>query len=96
LSEKQIRIRLTESAVDHLIDKGFDAKMGARPLAKTINDLIKVPISKKILFENLANGSIISIDYNDSNIVMEVIAHSIIDNTPTVDFNGFIRLENSQ
>lgn len=92
LSEKNIKIRLTESAVDHLIEKGFDARMGARPLAKTINDLIKVPVSKKILFEGLANGSVISIDYKDEKITFEVIAYSMGD-LPMVDINGFIRME---
>jgi ATP-dependent Clp protease ATP-binding subunit ClpA len=92
LSEKNIKIRLTESAVDHLINKGFDARMGARPLAKTINDLIKVPVSKKILFEGLSNGSVISIDYKDEQITFDVIAYSMSD-LPMVDINGFIRME---
>lgn len=92
LAEKNIKIRLTENAVDHLIDKGFDAKMGARPLAKSINDLIKVPISKKILFEGLTNGSVISVDYKDEQISFDVIAYSMSD-LPMVDINGFIRLE---
>jgi ATP-dependent Clp protease ATP-binding subunit ClpA len=62
LAEKKIKIKLTEAAVDHLVHKGFDKKMGARPLARTINDLIKVPVSKKILFENLSNGNQITVD----------------------------------
>ena len=95
LSEKQIKVRLTESTVEYLIDKGFDAKMGARPLAKTINDKIKVPISKKILFEGLANGSVISVDYKDEQLVIETVAYSASD-LPTVDINGFIRLEKTE
>ena len=95
LQEKLIKVRLTEEAVDHLIEKGFDAKMGARPLTKTINDLIKVPVSKKILFENLPNRSIISVDYKDSQITFDIITYSLGD-LPTVDINGFIRLENPE
>lgn len=57
LSEKHICVTLTESAVEYLIKKGFDRKMGARPLSRTIDNLIKVPLSKKILFESLPNGS---------------------------------------
>ena len=94
LTEKSIKIRLTEAAVDHLIEKGFDAKMGARPLAKTINDLIKVPVSKKILFEGLVNGSVISVDYKEDQITFDVIAYSAND-LPMVDINGFIRMEKS-
>jgi ATP-dependent Clp protease ATP-binding subunit ClpA len=95
LQEKNIRVRLTENTVDHLLSKGFDAKMGARPLAKTINDLIKVPVSKKILFEGLANGSIISIDYKDEQLTFDIIAYSASD-LPTVDINGFIRMEKTE
>lgn len=95
LQEKNIRVRLTENAVDHLLSKGFDAKMGARPLAKTINDLIKVPVSKKILFEGLANGSIISIDYKDEQLTFDIIAYSPGD-LPTVDIHGFIRMEKTE
>jgi ATP-dependent Clp protease ATP-binding subunit ClpA len=95
LQEKNIRVRLTENTVDHLLSKGFDAKMGARPLAKTINDLIKVPVSKKILFEGLANGSIISIDCRDEQLTFDIIAYSPSD-LPTVDINGFIRMEKTE
>lgn len=95
LVEKQIKVRLTENAVEHLIDKGFDPRMGARPLAKMINDKIKVPVSKKILFEGLSNGSIIGIDYKDEQLVFDTIAYSNSD-LPTVDINGFIRLEKTE
>ena len=92
LAEKQIRVRLTEAATDHLVEKGFDHKMGARPLAKTINDLIKVPISKKILFDNLSNGSIITVDFRDGAIEFETSSFLPTD-LPVVDLNGFIRLD---
>ena len=95
LQEKLIKVRLTEEAVDHLIEKGFDAKMGARPLSKTINDLIKVPVSKKILFEGLPNGSILNIDYKDNQLTIDTITYSLGD-LPTVDINGFIRLEKTE
>ncbi len=97
LSDRQLKIRLTEAAVDHLIDKGFDRKMGARPLSRIINDKIKVPVSKKILFENLPNKSIINIDFvNEELTFNEIICNMYLplEETPstTVDENGFIRL----
>ena len=92
LAEKQIRVRLTEAATDHLVEKGFDPKMGARPLAKTINDLIKVPISKKILFDNLSNGSVITVDFQNGAIVFDTSSFLPTD-LPVVDLNGFIRLD---
>lgn len=95
LADKQIKIRLSESAVDHLIEKGFDKKMGARPLSRTINDLIKVPVSKKIIFEGMPNGSIVAIDFDDNALTFNVSSFNIplIEGTPTVDEQGFIRLE---
>ena len=97
LAEKQLKIRLSESAVDHLLVKGFDHKMGARPLARAINDLIKVPVSKKILFEGLPNGSVVNIDCVDEKLTFDTITYNLalpLDTTlPLVDEHGFIRLD---
>lgn len=73
LVEKQIRIRCSEALVDHLVEKGFDSKMGARPLAKIINDLIKVPVSKRILFDNIASGSIIAVDSVNGAVIFNTV-----------------------
>tara|TARA_B100001057_G_scaffold490450_1_gene578769 strand:+ start:11110 stop:13419 length:2310 start_codon:yes stop_codon:yes gene_type:complete len=55
LQNKNINIIITEPLVDHLVEVGYDPKMGARPLGRKIDELIKVPLSKKILFEKLEN-----------------------------------------
>jgi len=55
LQSKNIRFNLSESVVEHLGNKGYDSKMGARPLGRKIDELIRVPLSKKILFEGLNN-----------------------------------------
>lgn len=90
LAEKSIRVRLTESAVDHLAQVGYDPKMGARPLSRKINDLIKVPLSKKILFSEIAANSIIVIDYTDNEFTFnEQSALSL----PMIDDNGYVVLE---
>lgn len=96
LSDRRIKVRLTELAVDHLIAKGFDRKMGARPLSRAINDLIKVPVSKKILFENLPNGSIITVDFVNESLTFDVEIISMLitlEGNTSVDKDGFIRLE---
>jgi ATP-dependent Clp protease ATP-binding subunit ClpA len=91
LEEKSIRVRLTESAVEYLAKVGYDNKMGARPLSRKINDLIKVPLSKKILFENIAENTTVVIDCHDEALTFDttatVIQQAIVDN------NGFIILE---
>lgn len=93
LNEKQIRLRLTESTVDELIKIGFDSKMGARPLQRKINDLIKVPLSKKILFEQLHAGTTVVVNFVNSEFVFNTIATS--EATYTIDDNGYIILEKS-
>jgi ATP-dependent Clp protease ATP-binding subunit ClpA len=66
LQSKNIRLNLSESAVDYLADKGYDSKMGARPLNRKIDELIRVPLSRKILFESLRNCTVIADAVGDS------------------------------
>jgi ATP-dependent Clp protease ATP-binding subunit ClpA len=91
LSEKSIKIRLTEKAVDELARVGYDPKMGARPLARKINELIKVPLSKKILFENVAPGSVVEVNFNEE-FTFEV-HEGIGAVAPAIDSNGYIVLD---
>ena len=95
LGEKSIKVRASEALIDYLVEVGFDSKMGARPLARKINDLIKVPLSKKILFDKVPNMSTITIDYDNENVsfvVLEPLPMDLLENK-TVDENGFIVVE---
>jgi len=94
LTEKNIRVHSTEQLIDHLTEVGFDPAMGARPLARKINELIKVPLSKKILFDHIENSSVVTVDYLDSEIKFIIIA-PIVDllENKTVDENGYIVVE---
>jgi len=59
LTEKHnIVLTLSEPAVEYLAEKGYDKKMGARPLARKIDELVRVPLSKKILFERIKNATV--------------------------------------
>jgi ATP-dependent Clp protease ATP-binding subunit ClpA len=93
LADKQLRVRLTELAVDELVSKGFDPKMGARPLQRKINDLIKVPLSKKILFEKIPPASIIIVDFLNDEFTFKIVG--VTDTTYRIDENGYIVLEES-
>ena len=95
LSEKSIKIRLTEAAVDHLAEVGYDAKMGARPLGRKINDLIKVPLSKKILFENIPADSIVEIDWTEDKFDFNMLGQ-FAPALPMIDSNGYIVLDSVQ
>ena len=68
LKEKGLKVRTTDALVEHLVDVGFDPKMGARPLARTIDREIKVPLSRKILFEDIDNCSIVVVDYSNKEV----------------------------
>jgi ATP-dependent Clp protease ATP-binding subunit ClpA len=59
LSKKGISINVTEPVVEYLAEVGYDKKMGARPLSRKIDELLKVPLSEKILFESLRDTDII-------------------------------------
>ena len=61
VKEKGIDITITDEALDHLVDKGFDPKMGARPLQRVIDKDIKRPLSKLILFGDLKQGGKVNI-----------------------------------
>ena len=93
MSERTIKLRLSEAAVDHLIETGFDAKMGARPLHRKINEAVKVPLSKKILFDNIQPNSLVLVDYVNNELTFEVQSQFDIAPQPMVDNNGFIVLD---
>jgi ATP-dependent Clp protease ATP-binding subunit ClpA len=89
LLNKNIRLTLTEAVVDLLAAQGYDSKMGARPLGRKIDELIRVPLSKRILFDRLENCQI---DVG----VKDGIVDFAIDQpqpTPVVDENGYIILD---
>ena len=72
VADRKVNITISDEAIDYLVDKGFDPKMGARPLQRVIDNEIKRPLSRKLLFGDLKNGGIVHIDLNDSTIVLVV------------------------
>jgi ATP-dependent Clp protease ATP-binding subunit ClpA len=85
LAPKNIRLNLAESVVDMLAEKGYDPKMGARPLSRKIDELIRVPLSKKILFDKLTDCTVTADLINDA---VDFRVDSIVQ--AGVDANGFI------
>jgi len=63
---KNITIKIDDKALDILVDKGFNPKMGARPLQRVIDKEIKRPLSREMLFGKLKNGGTVTINVNDS------------------------------
>jgi ATP-dependent Clp protease ATP-binding subunit ClpA len=63
-NDSGVVIELTDVARQQLADDGYEPTMGARPLKRVFENKIKKPLSKKILFEELSNSSLV-IDYVD-------------------------------
>ena len=73
VKDKNIHVKPNVDAVEYLIKKGFDAKMGARPLQRTIDEMIKKPLSKEILFGKLVNGGVVEITIEDKELKLNII-----------------------
>jgi len=73
VKEKGIFIKPSVDAVEYLIKKGFDSKMGARPLHRAIDENIKKPLSKEILFGKLTNGGIVEINVKNDKFAFTFI-----------------------
>lgn len=71
IKDKNITIKITNEAIDYLVEKGFDRKMGARPLQRVIDKDIKRPLSRLILFGSLKLGGAVSIEVENHEIRLE-------------------------
>jgi hypothetical protein len=65
--------------------------MGARPLQRKINDSIKAPLSKKILFDNIISGTTIIVDFSNKEFTFQPVETSNFQHR--IDDNGYIILE---
>ena len=59
--EKDVEVNATDDAIEFLMTKGFDSKLGARPLQRVIDNEIKKPLSKMILFGELTEGGMVEV-----------------------------------
>ena len=68
LKEKKVEVTLSDEAIDYLVDKGYDSKMGARPMQRVIDNDIKKPMAKLLLFGELKNGGQVTIAVKDKKL----------------------------
>ena len=96
VKEKDITLHFTETVVDHIAEVGYDPKMGARPLARKIDEIIKVPLSKAILFDNL-EGKALDIDWKNDKLEITGVTPQITGTKqkalPKIDGDGVIVLD---
>jgi ATP-dependent Clp protease ATP-binding subunit ClpA len=84
LKDKNVAVKVDADAAELLIKKGFNRKMGARPLQRTIDEMIKKPLSKEILFGRLTNGGVVEIGASNDTLTLtypEILP--VIQNEPT-------------
>ncbi len=74
LQEKHVSLSATPTARDWLAQHGFDPLMGARPMARVIQDRVKRPLADELLFGKLIDGGKVTIDVRDNELVVETFA----------------------
>ncbi|GAA5074380.1 ATP-dependent Clp protease ATP-binding subunit ClpA [Lysobacter panacisoli] len=74
LHDKDVALSATPTARDWLAQHGFDPLMGARPMARVIQEKIKRPLADELLFGKLVNGGRVTIDVKDDELVVEARA----------------------
>jgi ATP-dependent Clp protease ATP-binding subunit ClpA len=72
LMDRNVQIELTPEAAEWLADKGYDDKMGARPLGRVIQENIKKPLAEELLFGKLAKGGLVRVTVRDGAIDLRI------------------------
>ncbi len=68
-------IKITDAAKDYIVEKGYDANYGARPLKRAIQKYLEDPMAEEIIKSNLAEGDEIEVDYNKEKDEVVVSTH---------------------
>ncbi|HPE25337.1 AAA family ATPase, partial [Albidovulum sp.] len=72
LMDRNVHIELTPEAANWIAEKGYDDKMGARPLGRVIQEHIKKPLAEELLFGKLTKGGVVRVLVKDDRIELEV------------------------
>jgi len=70
LMDRNVHIDLTPEAAAWLGDKGYDDKMGARPLGRVIQEYIKKPLAEELLFGKLTKGGLVHVGVNEDGLLL--------------------------
>ncbi|MGS2716658.1 ATP-dependent Clp protease ATP-binding subunit ClpA [Eionea flava] len=71
LDEKRVHLNVTSEAREWLANNGYDEKMGARPMARLIQEKLKKPLAELVLFGELSNGGDVTVTVEDDDINFE-------------------------
>jgi ATP-dependent Clp protease ATP-binding subunit ClpA len=72
LMDRNVSIELTRPAAEWIADRGYDTKMGARPLGRVIQEHIKKPLAEELLFGKLAKGGLVKVGVKDDKLDLQL------------------------
>jgi len=72
LMDRHVAIEMTDEAASWLADKGYDDKMGARPLSRVIQEHIKKPLAEELLFGKLSKGGLVVVSVKNNKIKLDL------------------------
>jgi ATP-dependent Clp protease ATP-binding subunit ClpA len=72
LMDRHVAIEITNEAASWLADKGYDDKMGARPLSRVIQEHIKKPLAEELLFGKLSKGGLVIVSVKNNKIKLDL------------------------
>ncbi len=72
LMDRNVHIELTRPAAEWIAERGYDDKMGARPLGRVIQEHIKKPLAEELLFGKLAKGGVVKVSVKNGELNLEV------------------------
>jgi len=78
LDQKGVVLDVSEAAHLWLAEKGYDMAMGARPMARLIQQELKLPLAEQILFGELSQGGHVYVDIKDDKITMEYVKEALL------------------
>jgi ATP-dependent Clp protease ATP-binding subunit ClpA len=77
LNEKKVTLAVDKDARSWLAEKGYDPKMGARPMARVIQEHLKKPLANELLFGDLIRGGHVNVTVSkDNEIAIEVVSET--------------------
>ncbi|MEP1497746.1 ATP-dependent Clp protease ATP-binding subunit ClpA [Pseudophaeobacter sp.] len=72
LMDRNVSIELTRKAAEWLAERGYDDRMGARPLGRVIQEHIKKPLAEELLFGKLAKGGLVKVGIKDGKLDLRI------------------------
>lgn len=73
LQDKHVTIEIDNAARDWLAEHGYDVQMGARPMARLVQEKIKRPLADELLFGKLSDGGHVRVTLKDNEIALEIV-----------------------